>query len=134
MFPRSDSQVFGSHRDHGKFDAEAVRWILGKAAAEQARQDTAHSTTYSLEELEEMATEAGISRDALRVAISRNARRAPARRRVSNSFFKRPGFVYGALGSVALIGLMMAFPMLAYAFFWLTVVFGLLLLLGATPF
>jgi hypothetical protein len=59
----------GESSDAGKrFDKEAAEQILRRAADEQARHDIEEGDSYSLEQLQEIATEAGISPDAVRAA------------------------------------------------------------------
>jgi len=136
MLPRSEQQLFDK-RDRGdRFAADAAREILGRAAAEQHRLESDQASSYSLEELEEMAAEAGISRDALRIAIAKCAYRPPPAR---GRWYERIGFsgkglLLTAAGGIGLVGLMLAFPVLAWAFFWLTVAVGILILLGISPF
>jgi hypothetical protein len=52
-----------------RFDAEAVRRILHRAVEEQERMDSERLDSYSLEDLEEIATETGISPEAVRAAL-----------------------------------------------------------------
>ena len=69
MWPRSEHEIFEASAPTNCFDGDSVRGILERAAAEQYRRDRARADAYSHEELEEMAAEAGISREALRAAI-----------------------------------------------------------------
>jgi DNA-binding transcriptional ArsR family regulator len=63
-----------------RFDAETARRILHRAAEEQARMDTERLDSYSLEELEEIATEIGVSPEAVRAALRADQEpSAPAR-------------------------------------------------------
>ncbi len=128
-----------------RFDGERVRRILERAAVEQHRLDRVSSDTYSLEELEAMAAEARISPAALRAALD-----AERRGRTPNGLGSRadpapwrglraplPGaavLLVAGLGAAALFGALVAFPALATALFWTTVLLALLLLLGASPF
>ncbi len=52
-----------------RFDAEAVRRILHRAAEVDQRLESQRGASYSLEEVEEIATEVGISREAVRAAV-----------------------------------------------------------------
>jgi hypothetical protein len=59
----------GPHDDGEKrFDDEAARRILRRAAEEQARQENEEVDSFTLEELQKIATEAGISPEAVRAA------------------------------------------------------------------
>lgn len=59
----------GESSDSGKrFDTRTAEQILRRAADEQARRDVEDVDSYSLEQLEEIATEAGISPEAVRAA------------------------------------------------------------------
>ncbi len=51
-----------------RFDEEAAQRILRRAAEEQARRENEEVSSFTLEELEEIATEAGISPEAVRAA------------------------------------------------------------------
>jgi hypothetical protein len=51
-----------------RFDEEAARRILRRAAEDQARREDADDHSYTLEQLQEIATEAGISPEAVRAA------------------------------------------------------------------
>lgn len=134
-----------------RFDRESVRRILESAAAEQYRLDNELAGTYSFEELEEMAAEAGISREALRLAIEKRHRRPEvsvigvAEHPRGGTAFARKAWLgswspaakgtvlAGAVG-VALVGAVLTFPVVAHVMFWATIVLLVLLLLGASPF
>jgi hypothetical protein len=134
-----------------RFDREGVRRILERAAAEQYRLEKELAETYSLEELQEMAAEAGISREALRIAIERRHRypdvstigvaERPRRRAAflqrrwlgTWSPLAKGAVLVGTIG-VALVGAVLAFPVVAQALFWATIVLSVLILLGASPF
>jgi len=51
-----------------RFDEEAARQILRRAAEDQARREDEDDHSYTLEQLQEIATEAGISPEAVRAA------------------------------------------------------------------
>jgi hypothetical protein len=51
-----------------RFDEEAAQRILRRAAEEQMRRESRDTGSFSLEQLEEIATEAGISPEAVRTA------------------------------------------------------------------
>jgi hypothetical protein len=51
-----------------RFDEEAARRILRRAAEDQARREDEADHSYTLEQLQEIATEAGISPEAVRAA------------------------------------------------------------------
>jgi hypothetical protein len=65
-----DPEIYGGESPgHGKrFDQEAAEQILRRAADEQARLDIEEDDSYSLEQLQDIATEAGISPEAVRAA------------------------------------------------------------------
>lgn len=136
MLPRSEREVFGATEQKQRFDADSGRRILERAAAEQYRLDKELAEAYSLEELEEMATEAGISREALRAAIeSPPSWLAVLQRWMPETWSPTAkGIVLMSLAGIALLGVMLAFPVVAYVLFWTTVVLLLLVLLGASPF
>lgn len=142
-----------------RFDGTSVRAILERAAAEQQRRNSALAGSYSMEELEEMAAEAGISPEALRAAIEahaaerRTAHQGP--RFVSQKRSRQgpsvldllvPGpWPRAAKGSVltlavgaGVVGLALAFPAVAQMALWALVAFlllvTLLIAIGASPF
>lgn len=142
MHPR-DAEI---PRRPGRFDDETARRILARAAAEQQRLSNERSDSWSAEELQEIAAEAGISPEALRAAIEhRDGRPAPAARE------RRP-FTLGSLdprnwsktaalttgGTVAFLGALLLFPAFAETVLWVlfltVIVLGVLMLLGASPF
>jgi hypothetical protein len=61
-----------------RFDAETARRILRLAAEEQHRLEDSLTDSYSLEELEEIAAETGISRAAVHAAIAAERRQPEA--------------------------------------------------------
>ena len=136
MLPRSELEIFEASKQSNCFDADSVRRILERAAAEQYRLDTELADAYSLEELEEMAAEAGISREAVRAAIrGRSGRVAAPRKWIREKWATNASLILlaGALG-IALVGVMIAFPMVAYVLVGSLIVLGVLVLLGASPF
>ena len=139
-----------------RFDGETVRRILQRAAVEQHRLNNELADSYSLEELEEMAAEARISPEALRNAIearepppSAAARTAAAQALRPRRWFmalerSMPGrspairrAVLAGTGSIAVVGALLAFPAIAEALLWGTllalIVLSVLILLGASP-
>jgi hypothetical protein len=132
-----------------RFDGESVRRILERAAAEQYRLDHELTDTYSLEELEEMAAEAGISTEALRTAIKRSQqppdvasigatqRKRPAvwhKRWLGTRYRAVKGTALLTIAGVAVVGSVLAFPVVAQVLFWTTLVLSVLIVLGASPF
>lgn len=118
-----------------RFDRESIRCILDRAAVEQHHLDRELLATYSLEELEEIAAEAGITRDALHAAIEKSRRRpASIRRRTRRSWFSgaRGMIMLGAAGLV-LLALLLAFPIIAQVLFWTAIAFLLIVLLVGSP-
>jgi len=127
MQPRSERDIFAGQNERKRFDADEAHRILERAAAEQSRRERRLDGSYSLGELEEIAAEAGISREALRVALERGPGRfawlhgwlpatwSPALR----------GVVLTTMAAAALLALLLAFPELAYA-----ILFGALLILA----
>jgi hypothetical protein len=148
----------GAAAGSNRFDGETARRILQRAAAEQQRLSNELSESYSFEELEEIAAEAGISPEALRAAIEAHGgrassaaagtRRLTAERRELWTGRKRlaPGHwtkaakagVLATAGGVVFLGLLLAFPaiaeMVAWALLLLLVFVTVLILLGAAPF
>jgi len=139
MRPRSEHEVFRVRDGRTRFDADSVRRILERAAVEQHRLDKELDESYSREELEEMAAEAGISRSALRAAID-DSTRVPHRSRRwrpgRGSAVRRRLAVATVIGVgvVGLAGAATAFPIVAYILFWTTIVLWVLILAGASPF
>jgi hypothetical protein len=68
MKDHSGSPSEGPHNGEKRFDDEAARRILRRAAEEQARQENEEVGSFTLEELQKIATEAGISPEAVRAA------------------------------------------------------------------
>jgi hypothetical protein len=152
---RPDSQPeAGKHR----FDGMSARRILERAAAVQQRLDNELADSYSLEELEEMAAEAGISAEALRAAIEAHdsdSGLAAGRSRVPGEEPQRrmravrglmpgkwsaavKGVVLASAGIVGGGGVLLAFPVVAETVLWALLLFLILLtvliVLGASPF
>jgi hypothetical protein len=142
-----------------RFDGESARAILERAAAEQQRQNSALAGSYSLDELTEMAAEAGISPEALETAIEAHARERRAthqgprfvsrkQSRGGPSVLDRlvpgpwpravKGVVLATAGGIGVVGLALAFPAVAQMALWALVAFlllvTLLIALGASPF
>ncbi len=136
MLPRSEREIFEAREHRGFFDADRVRRILERAAVEQHRLDAELADTYSLEELEEMAAEAGISREALHAAIQSPAGRmaAPGKSLRRGRSVDARWIVVAGVSAIALLGVMIAFPIVAYVIVWALIVLGVLVLLGASPF
>ncbi len=136
MLPRSEREIFGATEQKKRFDGDSVRRILGRAAAEQYRLDNELADSYSLEELEEMAAEAGISREALRVAIeSPPGWLAMLQRWMPDHWSPAAkGVVLMSAAAIVLFGVLLAFPAVAQVLFWATIVLAVLILLGASPF
>ena len=133
MLPRTERDIFAAPDRRGRFDLDSVREILGRAAVEQHRLDVERDDTYTREELEEMAAEAGISREALATALrSGRTRPSPSRRR---RIWLRwlPRAALAVLAGLVFVGLMLAFPALAEFLFWTVIVLLVLVLLGAAP-
>lgn len=126
MLPQTEQDVFGQTGRRKRFDAEEARRILERAVAEQTRRDRELAGSYSLEELEEMAAEAGISPEALRAAIKGRPRRRAGlpRRNPKRSLPFGSGTVIAGLSGIVLVAMLLAFPEMAYA-----LIFALLLLL-----
>ena len=135
MLPKSEQEVFERQEAPDRFDGDNARRILEQAVAEQHRLHKESDDTYSTRELEEMAAEAGISRQALLAAIqSTSGGVRILRRRSGKSWFRaNAGIVLACVAAVVLIGLIIAFPTFAYVIFWIGIVLGLLILLGASP-
>jgi hypothetical protein len=68
MKDQSGSPSEGPHDGEKRFDDDAARRILRRAAEEQARQENEEVGSFTLEELQKIATEAGISPEAVRAA------------------------------------------------------------------
>ena len=136
MTPQSEREIFLGSELRGRIDADRARHILEQAAAEQYRQRKEFDDTYSLKELQEMAAEAGISQEALRSAIRGGAAPARSSRRwlPQNWFRTNSGIVLAGITAMALVALIIAFPAVAYVIVWTTIILGVLILLGASPF
>ena len=136
MTTKSEEIIFPASNDDDRFDGRTVRRILERAAVEQHRINTELTDTYTLEELEEMAAEAGISRQAVRAAIEeRPSRLSPILRRLPASWSPtRKRVVLMAAAGVVLLGIMLAFPFVAKVLFWATIVVLVMMALGVSPF
>ncbi len=136
MLPRSEREIFGATEQKKRFDADSARRILGRAVAEQHRLDNEQADTYSLEELEEMAAEARISREALRVAIEspRGSLATLQRWMPDNWSPAAKGIVLMSIAGLVLFGVVLAFPTVAQVLLWAMIVLAVLMLLGASPF
>lgn len=143
--PERPESGAGAGADAGnRFDGECVRRILQRAVAEQHRLEDEAIDTYSLEDLEEMAAEAGISEEALRAAIESVPEAEPDERRRWLATMQRPmpvrwspvakGIVLAGAGGIALFGVVLAFPVVGQVLLWGTIALALLILLGGTPF
>ena len=135
MLPRSEREIFGATEQKKRFDADSARRILGRAVAEQHRLDNELADTYSLEEMEEMATEAGISREALRAAIeSPPGWLAVLQRWMPENWSPTvKGIVLTSVAGIAFVGVLLAFPVVAQVLLWAMIVLLVLMLLGASP-
>ncbi|MBN1239261.1 MAG: hypothetical protein JXB36_12225 [Gammaproteobacteria bacterium] len=162
--PQESRAVGAAAEGSDRFDGEAVRRILERAAREQHRLNEALADSYSLDELEEMAAEARISPEALRNAIeaetdaieaqsalegwgARAAGTGGGRARAWLAAVERrlPGRTPAArrlmltcTGGVAAAGLLFAFPVIAETLLWAVllalILFSVLVLLGLSPF
>ena len=134
--------------ESARFDGDSARRILGRAAAEQQRRQNALAGSYSLDELREMAAEAGISADALRAAIKAErggaANDLPPRRKPWHEVLAVFGgsaplrrTILAGTGGCAFLWVLLAFPAFASAVFWvslmLLVALSVLIVLGAAP-
>jgi VIT1/CCC1 family predicted Fe2+/Mn2+ transporter len=138
-----------------RFDAESVRRILQRAVEEQHGIDNMIADTYTVEELEEMAAEAGISSVALHAALDAERREdrpvaAPARdpgwgwlaaleRRMPAHWTPgAKGAVMAGLGFVALAAVLLVLWAAAPTAFWVTalslILVSLLVLIVGSPF
>jgi hypothetical protein len=140
-----------------RFDGESARSILERAAAEQERRKLELAGSYTFEELQEMAAEAGISREALAAAIAAHERSRRPHAGNGPTFVPRErrwrglldvlvpgpwsgtvkGIVLGAAGAIAVVAFALAFPAAAEATMWALLAFlalvALLVALGASP-
>lgn len=155
---RSGRGLDGPAAGNDQFDGESARRILQRAAAEQQRLSNELADSYSFEELEEIAAEAGISPEALRAAVEayrsnsasaaagspldpdERPARLPAVRRLMPGRWSRPvkAGVLATAGGVGLVALLLAFPAVAEMVFWalllLLILVTVLIVLGAAPF
>ena len=133
VFPRSEQEIFSGTERAERFDAASGRRILERAVAEQHRLQQERDDSYSLEEIEEMAAEAGISREALQSALQRRsadrARGWSSARWLKNKWTP----LLAGLATVTLFGLMLAFPAVAYFMLGVAIAAAVLILLGASP-
>lgn len=136
MIAGMDQRIFGA-RDHtDRFEGEVARRILERAAVEQHRLDKELEEFYSLEELEEIAAEAGISRRALHAAIEDRPgwfegllRRMPGRWSLA---VKRRVLIAGT--GILLLAVMLVFPVVAKVIFWAAIIVLVMMALGVSPF
>ena len=136
MTTRSEQIIFGNGDGEERFDGKRVRSILGRAAVEQHRLETKLDESYTLEELEDMAAEAGISQEALRAAIDESpSLLAPLWRRFPRrwSLLTRQ-LVFWTATIAVLLALMIAFPIVAKVMFWATIIVLVMMALGVSPF
>ena len=136
MSTRSEQIIFGSVDGEERFDGQTVRRILERAAVQQHRLDSEFNESYTLAELEEMAAEAGISYRALLAAIEeRPSRFSWLWRRFPRSWSPLTRqLVFWSVTIVVLLGVMLAFPIVAKVLFWATVVVLVMMALGISPF
>ncbi len=136
MTIRSEQIIFGTGDREQRFDGKAVRRILERAAARQVRLDNTSSDSYTLDELEEMAAEAGISRAALASAIEdRPSRWSPLWRWLPASWSPLTRqLVFWTGTGIVLLGIMLAFPFVAEVLFWATIIVLVMMALGISPF
>ena len=136
MFPQSEREIFQRPERGERFDADSGRRILEQAVAEQYRRRKELDDSYSLEELEEMATEAGISQEALRSVLKRRSAGPGKRQGWAPENWLRAKWtpVVAGMAVVALLGLMLAFPTFAYFMLGIAIAVGVLILLGVSPF
>lgn len=132
MLPRSQEEIFGRPRHARRYDARTARHILERAVAEQYRLEARRADSYSHDELQEMAREAGVSRAALNAAIDRVANRGPlARRWHARRWSTKTDLLLAGAGTLVLLGSFVAFPAIAYVVVWTLIVVAALILLGA---
>jgi hypothetical protein len=140
-----------------RFDEEAAQRILRRAAEEHARQEGEGGHSFTLEQLQAIATEAGISAEAVRAAVREHeASLAPARSeagvteddgaggwlatldaRMPASWSPRVKHAVLAAVGVGLVGLLVSVvgvTPVAFALTALLLVVILLLLVGLGPF
>ena len=135
MLPQSERELFQGQGRRERFDADSGRRILEQAAAEQYRLQKELDDGYSLEELREMATEAGISEEALQSVLKQRSDsfRKPKAWSPRNWLQTQWGPVLAGLAVVALLGLMLASPTVAYFVLGAAIAVGVLVLLGVSP-
>lgn len=133
MLPDNEGEIF-DHRAPGKrFSAEEARRILDLAAREQARRDPELDGSYSAEELEEIAAEAGIAPEALHAAMESPRLRfglGAGRRSVSRLPGGIPLILLG-LACCAVLILLVAIPDFAFAFAFVAVLLLLAVMIAA---
>src|SRR5690606_632139 len=133
-----------------RFDGESARAILERAAAEQQRRDGELAGSYTLEELEQMAAEAGISAEALAAAVAAHERsrsgagngprfvrrQRPRRwRALLDVLVPGPwsgtvkGIVLATAGGIGVVALALAFPAAAQTALWALLAFLVLVAL-----
>ncbi len=135
MFPQSERELFQGPGRRERFDADSGRRILERAAAEQYRRQKELDDGYSLEELREMATEAGISEEALQSVLKQRSEslRKPKAWSPRNWLKSKWGPLLAGLAAVTLLGLMLASPTVAYFVLGVAIAAGVLVLLGVSP-
>ena len=134
MFPQSEREVFRGSERSERFDADSGRRLLEQAAAEQYRLRKELDESYSVEELQEMATEAGISPQALRSVLRRRSAGDGKSRGWPERWLRAKWApVLAGVTVVALLGLMLASPTVAYFVLGVAIAVGVLVLLGVSP-
>jgi hypothetical protein len=129
-----------------RFDSDAAQRILRRAAEEEARRDTDAADSYTLEQLQEIATEAGISPEAVAAAARAQASEheeaggwvAALDRLMPASWSPRLKHAVLIGAAVTLLGLFVSVtgigPILLAVFAVVVALFLLLVLLGLGPF
>ena len=132
----SEQIIFGAGDGEQRFDGRTARRVLELAAARQVRLDSTQSDSYTLDELEDMAAEAGISRAALASAIEdRPSRWSPLWRWLPRSWSPLTRqLVFWAGTGIMLLGIVLAFPIVAELLFWATIIVLVMMALGISPF
>lgn len=131
-----DQIIFGAEDRTDRIDGKTARRILERAAVQQHLLESRLDDTYSLDELEEIAREAGISRRALYAAIDdRPSWLDPLLRRLPRRWSRATQhIVLMSIAGIVLLGLMLAFPIVAKVLFWATIIVLVMMALGVSPF
>lgn len=130
MTSQSGARGPGSPDGEQRFDEESARRILRLASERQARREGEEGHSYTLEQLQEIAAEAGISPDAIEAAAREHeASLAPRPPRLRYALVAAAG-----VGLLALLVAVVGVAPVAFALLGVLLVVLLFLFVGLGPF